>query len=67
MMKTVAAQRRTKLARKFEQVEPASAISAVVFSKYSGKGRPDSNIPKTDVSYWRERLILRRYRFPASG
>jgi DNA-binding NarL/FixJ family response regulator len=60
-------QHRSKLTRKFGRVEPASAISAVVFSKYSGRGQPDSKIPKTDARYWRERLILRRYRFPASG
>ncbi len=60
-------QHRSQLTRKFGQAEPASAISAVVFSKWSGRGQPDSKIPKTEARYWRERLILRRYRFPASG
>jgi DNA-binding NarL/FixJ family response regulator len=58
---------RSRLARRTGQVEPLSRISPVVYSKYSGKGQADSNIPRTDARYWRNRLILRRYRFPASG
>ncbi|HVU28434.1 MAG TPA: response regulator transcription factor [Verrucomicrobiae bacterium] len=60
-------QHRSKLTRKFGRAEPASLISPVVFSKYSGKGQPNNDIPKTDARYWQERLILRRYRFPASS
>jgi DNA-binding NarL/FixJ family response regulator len=60
-------QRRSKFMRASGPKEPTTRISAVVFSKYSGKGRTNSPFPKTNARYWRDRLILRRYRFPASG
>lgn len=66
-MNSAPLQLQSKLARRSGQVKPLSRISAVVYSKYSGKGQTNSNIPKTDVRYWRNRLILRRYRFPASS
>lgn len=66
-MEPVDNQHRNKLAGKFERGEPTSKISAVVFSKYSGRGQPNNKFSKIDARYWRERLILRRYSFPASG
>ncbi|MGH8022616.1 MAG: hypothetical protein ACRED1_03475, partial [Limisphaerales bacterium] len=30
-------------------------------------GQPDENIPRGEARYWRQRLILRRFRFPALG
>ena len=32
-----------------------------------GKDQTEKNLHKTDSRYWQHRLILRRYRFPASG
>jgi DNA-binding NarL/FixJ family response regulator len=52
--------------REFERVKPLSGISAVVLTKYSGSARA-GNFPRTDPRFWRQRLLLRRNRFPASG
>jgi DNA-binding NarL/FixJ family response regulator len=66
-MKPAFVQHQIKLSRELQASDLSTMISAVVFSKYSGKGQPDRKISKADARYWRERLILRRYRFPASG
>lgn len=41
-------------------------ISSVALPQHPGRDQAE-NIPKADAQYWRERLLLRRYRFPASG
>ena len=66
-IKPASAQRRSSSTRLSDEAEPSNGISAVVFSKYSGKNRSEGKFPRTDPRYWRDRLILRRYRFPASG
>jgi DNA-binding NarL/FixJ family response regulator len=49
------------------RVQSTGEISTTVFSEHSGNNRDHDDVPKTHVSYWKERLIARRYRFPASG
>ena len=66
-MKSASRQPRSKSAHGSARAKSVGGISTVVFLKYSGGSQPDENIPKTDARYWRQRLILRRYRFPASG
>ena len=34
---------------------------------HAGRAKKVGALPKTDVRYWKERLLRRRYRFPASG
>ena len=34
---------------------------------YSRRSKKQEDFPRTDARYWKERLLLRRYRFPASG
>lgn len=50
---------------------PASSAVAASFvappENPSAKDCAESSVPKTEPLYWRQRLLLRRYRFPASG
>jgi DNA-binding NarL/FixJ family response regulator len=66
-MKPASRQRKTQFLRPFERVKPLSGISPVVYSKYSGTGPAENNFARTDPRYWRRRVLLRRFRFPASG
>jgi DNA-binding NarL/FixJ family response regulator len=66
-MKSARKQHRGKLARKVGRVKPPSEISVASPPKHSERNRTEKNFPKTGARYWRERLLLRRYRFPASG
>ena len=61
------AQSRSKLYQKLGPVKSAGEISATVLPKNSGKDQTSQSLSAGDVNYWKERLILRRYRFPASG
>lgn len=65
-MKPVSKRRSSKFARNSARAQPLGEISAVALHKLSEKG-PAENFSKTDACYWRQRLLLRRYRFPASG
>ena len=65
-MKSVSRQPRNKSAHGFGIIKPVSGISVIESPEYPERSQPDENIPKTDARYWRQRLILRRYRFPAS-
>ena len=49
------------------RVKSTGEISTPALVERSDNDLPDKSFPKTDVNYWRERLILRTYRFPASG
>jgi DNA-binding NarL/FixJ family response regulator len=49
------------------RVKSTVEISAAILSENSGKDQKSKNLAAGDVDYWKERLILRRYRFPASG
>jgi DNA-binding NarL/FixJ family response regulator len=60
-------QHRSKSHDEFTRVKSTGEISTAVFAEHSGNEGPNKKFPKTDLNYWRERLILRRYRFPASG
>ena len=40
--------------------------SAIALHHHPEKGLAES-LPRTDARYWQQRLLLRRYRFPASG
>jgi DNA-binding NarL/FixJ family response regulator len=51
----------------FGRVKTSGEISATVFPDHSGNNRTQEDFPKTHVGYWKERLLARRYRFPASG
>jgi DNA-binding NarL/FixJ family response regulator len=66
-MKPVSTQRRSKFARNLGRFKSNGRISTVALPDHPGKDRAEKIFPKTDVRYWRERLLLRRYRFPASG
>ncbi|MGH9679158.1 MAG: LuxR C-terminal-related transcriptional regulator [Candidatus Acidiferrales bacterium] len=51
------------MARKSGRIRtPGETSSATA----SNKDQPEKNISRTDARYWRQRLLLRRYRFPAS-
>lgn len=58
-MKSAPAPARSKPARR---IESPGGISST-----PSEGQPENHFPKTDPRYWRQRLLLRRYRFPASG
>jgi DNA-binding NarL/FixJ family response regulator len=62
----VSKRRSSKFTRNSARVQPLGEISAVALDKHSRKGQA-GNFPRTDARYWRQRLLLRRYRFPASG
>ncbi len=64
-MKPVSKRHPGKFTRNSARVQPLGGISAVALHEHSEKGRAE-NFPKTDARYWRQRLLLRRYRFPAS-
>ena len=66
-MKPASTLRRSKVTRKFGRVKSTGEISTAALPKHSGKDETEVNFPKTDARYWRQRLLLRRYRFPASG
>jgi DNA-binding NarL/FixJ family response regulator len=63
-MKSESTQHRSKSARKFGRIKTPGEIFSAPPSE---KDLPENNFPKTDTRYWRQRLLLRRYRFPASG
>ncbi len=63
-MKPASAQPRSKPARQFGRSESRGGLST---AQHSDKDKPGKNFPKTSARYWRERLLLRRYRFPAAG
>jgi DNA-binding NarL/FixJ family response regulator len=65
--KSASAQRRNKSARKFGRAKSTNEIYTATVREQSGKGQVGKNFPRTDARYWRQRLLLRRYRFPASG
>ncbi len=69
-MKSVSTQRRSKFARKFGRGKSTSEISTAMLPKHSGHSRKKQSAkyyPMTDDGYWKERLLLRRYRFRTSG
>jgi len=63
-MKSATTQHRSKSARQFGRTKSPGGIS---YATPSEEDRPENNFPRTDARYWRQRLLLRRYRFPASG
>jgi DNA-binding NarL/FixJ family response regulator len=66
-MKPSSAKRRNKLPRKFGRIKATGENSIATLPEYSEKDQVGKNFPRTDARYWRQRLLLRRYRFPASG
>ena len=66
-MKPASVQRRSQPARKFRRVKSAGEIFTAAAPGASGQGRPEKLFPRTDARYWQQRLLLRRYRFPAAG
>jgi DNA-binding NarL/FixJ family response regulator len=66
-MKFASVQCKDKFARRYARVKSTGDISAVAPSPQADRGLAERNIPKTDARYWRERLLLRRYRFRTSG
>jgi DNA-binding NarL/FixJ family response regulator len=56
-----ATRRQSKFSPEVGQVKSAREISTTTLREDSGKN------PASDAGYWRERLIVRRYCFPASG
>ncbi len=63
-MKTLSTHRRSKSVRKLGSTESPGEISSAARPE---KGQPEQHFPKTDARYWRQRLLLRLYHFPASG
>jgi len=63
-MKSASTQPRSKPTRKFGRIKTAGDISPATSLE---KDQPEKNIPRAEARYWRQRLLLRRYRFPASG
>jgi len=63
-MKSVSMKHRSKSARKFGQNKTRSKIFP---APPSTPDPPENPHPRNDARYWRQRLLLRRYRFPASG
>jgi DNA-binding NarL/FixJ family response regulator len=66
-MKPASTQRRSKFTRNLGRFKSTGKNSTVALPKHPGKDQTEKNFPKTDARYWRQRLLLRRYRFPASG
>ena len=69
-MKSASTQRRSKFARKFGRGKSTGEISTAMLPKHSGHSRKKQSAkyyPMTDDGYWKERLLLRRYRFRTSG
>jgi DNA-binding NarL/FixJ family response regulator len=61
---------RSKLSGRFGRVKSASKIFTTVLPEHSrlpGKAQKERNLSLMDERYWRQCLLLRRYRFPASG
>jgi DNA-binding NarL/FixJ family response regulator len=65
-VKPVSKQPPGKFVRDSARGQPRGEISAGATQHHAETG-PAENFPKTDARYWRQRLLLRRYRFPASG
>jgi DNA-binding NarL/FixJ family response regulator len=63
-MKMSSASHRTKSARKFG---PAKLPNTIFSAERSKKDQPERHFPKTDEHYWRQRVLLRLYRFQAAG
>ncbi|HTR41076.1 MAG TPA: response regulator transcription factor [Pseudomonadales bacterium] len=60
-------QPRSKVYQEFGRVKSTGEISTNISVENPKKDQGDKNLPATDVNYWKERLILRRYRFHAPG
>jgi DNA-binding NarL/FixJ family response regulator len=58
-------QHRSDIYDEFARVKSSGEISAAPSKHCEDPG--NKRLSKTDASYWKERLILRRYRFPGSG
>ena len=63
-MKSVSMKHRSKSARKFGQIKTRNKIFS---APPSAPDPPENKHPRNDARYWRQRLLLRRYRFPAFG
>src|SRR5215469_14616292 len=61
------AQPRSKLYQEFGRVKSDGEISASELPADPEKDLTRKGVTATDANYWKERLILRRYRFEASG
>ena len=66
-MKPASIQRRSKFTREFGRAKSTDEISAAGPAGDSKTEQADKNFPTMGVDYWRQRLLLRRYRFPPSG
>ena len=58
---------RSKLYQKLGRVKSTGGISATASPEDFQQDQTAKKLPANDANYWKERLILRRYRFPASG
>ncbi len=56
----------SKAGRDSRRVRPPGEISTVALHHHPGR-EPAEGFARTDARYWQQRLLLRRYRFPASG
>jgi len=63
-MKTLPTHRRRKSVYKSGTIKAPAEISPAALL---ANDPPENQIPRSDARYWRQRLLLRRYRFPASG
>jgi len=66
-MKSPSPQGRSEVARESGRVKSTGELSTGALPEDAGNERTENDVPRTDVRYWRQRLLLRRYRFPASG
>jgi DNA-binding NarL/FixJ family response regulator len=67
LIKSVSSQRRRKPGRKSGRVEPPGTVSDHALAEPSEDGLQEPSFARTDARYWRQQLLLRRYRFPATG
>jgi DNA-binding NarL/FixJ family response regulator len=65
-VKPLSKRRPGKSTRNAASAQALGEISASALHNHLEKS-PAANFPRTDARYWRQRLLLRRYRFPASG
>jgi DNA-binding NarL/FixJ family response regulator len=66
-MKPGSTQHRSSFVRKFGRVKSTDGVTPAALPEHSRKDPLEKDLPKTDAGYWQQRLLFRRYRFPATG
>ena len=64
-MKSLSKRRPSQVPDGSTRVRPPGEISPAAL--HHQERDPGESFPRTDARFWRQRLLLRRYRFPASG